>query len=280
MTWLLENNAYDLPNLLRPECHHGVHSYASMYGRLRWDAPAQTITTGFGSMGQGRFVHPSRPRTLTPHEAARLQTLPDFFDLDETKGRGAWAAVIGNAVPPLLGAHIASPLLCALGVRSGSADDLSTSTSVSKRGGRRNSTPPASSEHIRTRMRATKRRDTDPELALRSELHRLGHRFRVDYNIDGTRRRADIVFRREHLAVFVDGCFWHACPKHGTVPKQNRDWWTAKLEANRRRDCATDEALRSLGWQVIRCWEHDDPVSSAERISGALASRRDEVPRR
>src|SRR5690606_13269338 len=88
----------DLPNRMRPECHRDrEHSYVSMYGRLSWDDPAQTITTGFGSMGQGRFVHPGLARTLTPHEAARLQTLPDFYDLDTSKGRGAWAMVIGNA---------------------------------------------------------------------------------------------------------------------------------------------------------------------------------------
>ena len=114
MQWLIDQDEYDLPNPMRPECHHGSHSYNSMYGRLAWDAPAQTITTGFGCMGQGRFVHPEHPRTLTPHEAARLQTLPDFFDLDTRKGRGVWARVIGNAVPPLFVVHLLAPLLGAL----------------------------------------------------------------------------------------------------------------------------------------------------------------------
>ena len=85
--WLFDKRAYDLPNPLRPECHWGLHSYRSMYGRLHWDAPAQTITTGFGSMGQGRYVHPGRRRTLTPHEAARLQGFPDFFDFGLVAGR-------------------------------------------------------------------------------------------------------------------------------------------------------------------------------------------------
>jgi DNA (cytosine-5)-methyltransferase 1 len=103
--WLFANGAYDLPNRLRPPCHRGDHSYVSMYGRLRWDEPAQTITTGFGSMGQGRYVHPSRPRTLTPHEAARLQFFPDWFDFTgggRVMKRGTWATMIGNAVPPKL----------------------------------------------------------------------------------------------------------------------------------------------------------------------------------
>ena len=101
--FLFDEGLFDLPNDLRPPCHRlGNHSYVSMYGRLRWTLPAQTITTGFGSMGQGRYVHPERRRTLTPHEAARLQTFPDWFDFAASKGRGALATVIGNAVPPFL----------------------------------------------------------------------------------------------------------------------------------------------------------------------------------
>jgi DNA (cytosine-5)-methyltransferase 1 len=100
--YLFEHRCYDLPNPERPECHRdGGHSYISMYGRLRWDEPAQTITTGFGSMGQGRYVHPGRRRTITPHEAARLQTFPDWFDFGQAT-RSVLAKVIGNAVPPLL----------------------------------------------------------------------------------------------------------------------------------------------------------------------------------
>ena len=124
MQWLIDQDEYDLPNPMRPKCHHGSHSYNSMYGRLAWDAPAQTITTGFGCMGQGRFVHPAKPRTITPHEAARLQTLPDFFDLDSRKGRGVWARVIGNAVPPLFVVHLLAPLLGALPCRAVEATRL------------------------------------------------------------------------------------------------------------------------------------------------------------
>ena len=101
--YLFEHRCYDLPNSERPECHRdGDHSYVSMYGRLRWDKPAQTITTGFGSMGQGRYVHPGQRRTITPHEAARLQTFPDWFDFGGATHRSVLAKVIGNAVPPLL----------------------------------------------------------------------------------------------------------------------------------------------------------------------------------
>jgi DNA (cytosine-5)-methyltransferase 1 len=101
--YLFRHRMFDLPNSERPPCHRdNDHSYKSMYGRLRWDAPAQTITTGFGSMGQGRYVHPSRRRTLTPHEAARLQTFPDWFDFSTAQRRTQLATLIGNAVPPLL----------------------------------------------------------------------------------------------------------------------------------------------------------------------------------
>jgi DNA (cytosine-5)-methyltransferase 1 len=103
MDYLFDNDELDLPNPQRPDCHKDKkHSYVSMYGRLSWNEPAQTITTGFGSMGQGRYVHPSRRRTITPHEAARLQTFPDWFVFGKDTRRGVLTKVIGNAVPPLL----------------------------------------------------------------------------------------------------------------------------------------------------------------------------------
>lgn len=103
MAYLFNHHMFDLPDTERPECHrNGGHSYVSMYGRLAWDEAAQTITTGFGSMGQGRYVHPARRRTITPHEAARLQTFPDWFDFGDDTPRGVLAKIIGNAVPPLL----------------------------------------------------------------------------------------------------------------------------------------------------------------------------------
>lgn len=110
--WLFDNDAYDLPNHLRPPCHqNGSHTYTSIYGRLRWNGPAQTITTGFNSTGQGRNVHPMRRRTITPHEAARLQFFPDFFSFRAVDKRGVWARLIGNAVPPLLTMRLAERAL-------------------------------------------------------------------------------------------------------------------------------------------------------------------------
>ena len=100
--WLFETGETDLPNELRPPCHRSDHSYTAMYGRMAWDIPAQTVTTGFNCMGQGRYVHPSRRRVITPHEAARLQTLPDFVNFKEVPARKHLAKLIGNSVPPLL----------------------------------------------------------------------------------------------------------------------------------------------------------------------------------
>jgi DNA (cytosine-5)-methyltransferase 1 len=113
MIWLLKHGEYDLPNARRPPCHQGDHSYVSMYGRLRWDQPAQTITSGFGSMGQGRFMHPSQPRTLTPHEAARIQGFPDYFSFDAARNRTELAVTIGNAVPPALARTVVRRLIAA-----------------------------------------------------------------------------------------------------------------------------------------------------------------------
>ena len=98
--YLHENNVYDLPDELRPICHQdGKHSYTSMYGRMELNKPAQTITSGYGSPGQGRYIHPKRPTTITPHEAARLQFFPDFFDYSSVTKRTKLAEMIGNAVP-------------------------------------------------------------------------------------------------------------------------------------------------------------------------------------
>jgi len=106
IAYLFETDSYELPDRLRPPCHRDGHTYPSMYGRLSWDKPAGAITTGFMSPGRGRFVHPSRPRTLTPHEAARLQGIPDSFRFVRADGaapsRTQLARWIGNAVPPPL----------------------------------------------------------------------------------------------------------------------------------------------------------------------------------
>jgi DNA (cytosine-5)-methyltransferase 1 len=106
--YLFENGEFDLPDSQRPACHaDGGHSYKAIYGRLGWDRPSQTITTGFYSMCMGRYVHPSRRRTITAHEAARLQYIPDWFSFDTVNQRTALARMIGNAVPSRLSYAVA-----------------------------------------------------------------------------------------------------------------------------------------------------------------------------
>jgi DNA mismatch endonuclease (patch repair protein) len=95
--------------------------------------------------------------------------------------------------------------------------------------------------------------------------------------------RPDFVFRAERVAVFVDGCFWHACPRHGTSPRGNAVFWRTKLEANRRRDRTTTAALRRRGWKVIRFWEHDvrqRPDTCARRVERLLGANVGRTPGR
>ncbi|MGW9159164.1 very short patch repair endonuclease [Microbacterium sp. NPDC055665] len=135
----------------------------------------------------------------------------------------------------------------------------------------------ASSESARRTMQANRRRDTQPELAVRRLLHSQGHRYRVDFPPLGGRRRADVVFTRLRIAVFVDGCFWHSCPMHSVPPKRNRDYWEPKLRRNVERDRETDVLLRAAGWQVLRFWEHEPATSVAVAIAAAIAERRDSL---
>ena len=134
--------------------------------------------------------------------------------------------------------------------------------------------PPASTPEVSARMRRVPQRDTSIELRLRSTLHCRGYRFFVDRApIQGWRRRADIVFPRLKVAVYVDGCFWHGCPEHGTWPKANEAWWRDKIKTNQRRDANTNEKLVEAGWKGVRVWEHEDPEEAAERVIGELRCR-------
>lgn len=111
--YLFKHNLYNLPNEQQPDCHRlKPHTYPAVYGRMRWDKPSPTITGGFSCCGRGRFIHPLEERTLTPHEAARVQYFPDFFDFCGI-GRTGLATMIGNAVPSRAGYVVAMPLLLA-----------------------------------------------------------------------------------------------------------------------------------------------------------------------
>jgi DNA mismatch endonuclease (patch repair protein) len=129
-------------------------------------------------------------------------------------------------------------------------------------------------------MSRTAQRDNQHEVALRSMLHRRGLRFRIHSRvIERSRRTIDIAFPKPRIAVFVDGCFWHGCPLHGTSPKNNSAWWRAKIDANIARDGDTDMRLRQAGWTVIRIWEHEDIEASADRVEAAVRKAQSEKTR-
>lgn len=118
-------------------------------------------------------------------------------------------------------------------------------------------------------MRSNRRVDTGPERRLRSALHALGLRFRKDYPIATADRRVrpDVVFTRARICVFCDGCFWHSCPEHASMPQTNREFWERKLERNVERDRQVDRALATEGWTVMRTWEHEEPDAAALRVA-------------
>jgi len=125
-------------------------------------------------------------------------------------------------------------------------------------------------------MRANRRTDTKPELALRRALHGRGYRYRKDYRLDldgGKRVRPDIAFTARRVAVFVDGCFWHCCPEHGSKPAVNVGYWDPKLRRNVERDRAADAALAAAGWAVVRIWEHESVADAVAAVLAALARR-------
>lgn len=135
--------------------------------------------------------------------------------------------------------------------------------------------PGASSEAISRRMSQLARRDNASELAIRRLLFAQGFRYRVALPVPGRPRRSiDIAFPGAHVAVFVDGCYWHSCPLHGTQPTSNSEWWRSKLAANRARDIDTTQHLEAIGWIVVRVWEHDAPAAAAEQVSAAVAASR------
>lgn len=126
---------------------------------------------------------------------------------------------------------------------------------------------------VSARMARVRTRDTAAEMALRRELHRRGRRFFVQRKLLGDRRTVDLVFPRSKVAVFVDGCFWHACPRHGTSSHTNAQWWSDKLARNVERDRRTDWDLAQSGWTVLRLWEHESVSAAADAVERLLPAR-------
>ena len=129
----------------------------------------------------------------------------------------------------------------------------------------------STSPDVHQRMSRQPRRDTLPELALRRELHRRGLRYFVHRRpVPKLRREADLVFPRRHIAVFIDGCFWHGCPAHARLPDLQSEYWQLKIATNQARDRNTDAQLARAGWTVLRFWEHESPSVAADKVEGVI----------
>lgn len=131
----------------------------------------------------------------------------------------------------------------------------------------------ATTAAVRKAMRANRSRDTKPELAIRRAAHALGLRYRVDARpLPDFRCRADMVFTRRRVAVFIDGCWWHGCPLHYRPPRANASYWAGKVNRNMARDRRTDQYLAEAGWLVVRIWAHEDPEQEAQHLARVIRS--------
>lgn len=131
----------------------------------------------------------------------------------------------------------------------------------------RSRAPSASSPTVRRVMIANQSSNTIPERLLRSALFKNGMHFRKNVRpISKVKCKADILFRSQRLCIFVDGCFWHGCPKHFECPKTNSSWWNEKIEATKDRDRTQTALLRKAGWNVVRIWEHDITLKKVSSV--------------
>lgn len=136
-------------------------------------------------------------------------------------------------------------------------------------------TPKSRSIAVRNVMRANRGVDTGPEVRLRSLVHRAGLRYAIDVRPESDiNRRADLVFRDTKVAVFVNGCFWHGCPKHYSSPKSNMRYWSEKVRRNRERDIETRFLLKHRGWRVLVFWEHQPAESCSARVVSVVSERK------
>ncbi len=136
-------------------------------------------------------------------------------------------------------------------------------------------TPHLPTRATSVRMSKQRTKDTQPELMLRRSLRRLRLGYRVQARpLPGVRIQPDVLFLRARVAVFVDGCFWHACPDHASWPASNAEFWRSKIIGNVDRDRATDALLKGSGWTVVRMWEHEDPETVARAIRALVRGAR------
>jgi len=278
----------DWPRYLVANCHRVCtgRTYPSVYGRMEWDKPAPTITTQCYGFGNGRFGHPEQDRAISLREAAILQGFPKSYKFVQQCEEVYFERVgrlIGNAVPVDLGRAIAKSIIRHIDEKNvrpkHSSRKMKRIIMQSKTGDLIEENVDSKGKmkaksRILTRsdiMKRVKNKDSHAELALRSALHEEGLRFRLHRCIEGI--IVDILFSSPRVAVFVDGCFWHGCPKHATYPKTNKDYWLPKLDENKKRDERQTNLLHQLGWKVIRVWEHEDPKLAAENIARIVRNK-------
>jgi DNA (cytosine-5)-methyltransferase 1 len=262
----------DIPPHLLPERFMGGMrrtDSTNLIGRLDPELPAYTINTQFRNVTTGCNTHPFEDRSLSIREGARLQTFPDRYRFSGSAS--SRVRQIGNAVPPLLAAVLASAVAQQVG---GPTARLAHPMPVVPAPSKRVPAPAATDARTRKRMQNQSRRDTAPELRIRQALEAMGFEFEVDIKPESTlRRTADVVFGEAKVAVFVDGCFWHGCPEHARPTKSHTKWWADKIENNKKRDLETRQILEGLGWRVIRVWEHEPPDEAAVRIAAEVRNR-------
>jgi DNA (cytosine-5)-methyltransferase 1 len=255
----------DIPPYLLPDRFRGMRrsDSSNLLGRLDPALPAYTITTQFTNVTVGCFAHPFEDRALSVREAARLQTFPDRYRFIGTVS--SRAKQIGNAVPPRLAEVFAHAIADQIAPKR-ARPPLKLLKPAAQL------PAPPTTTRTRKRMKAQKRVDTKPETLVREALAELSvTKYEIDVRpLEDLRRTADLVFARERMAIFIDGCFWHGCPDHSRKTKSNTKWWKAKIDANKARDFDTTSRLQTAGWSVVRVWEHEKPDEAARRIVRAL----------
>jgi DNA (cytosine-5)-methyltransferase 1 len=244
---------------LPPDKRFSDTYWSQAYARLSRQGIAQTLTTCFGNPGSGRFLHYRDLRALTVREGARLQSFPDRFIFDGPQA--TMTRHIGNAVPPLLARALSRQI---------GQDLLAAELDVPHPVGRPKRVPRSETPEQRSRiMREVPSKNTSGELLFRKALWQAGIRgFRLhSATVPG---HPDVVFQKAKVAVFIDGCFWHGCPKCYRAPKSHQDYWKMKVSRNRKRDEAVTELCKKAGWRVLRIWEHE-VVSSPKRAAARLS---------
>lgn len=240
--------------------------FSQAYARLSRHGIAQTLTTCFSNPGSGRFLHYRDLRAITVREGARLQSFPDRFIFDgplQTMTRH-----IGNAVPPLLALALSRQI---------AHDLLAAGADAPRPVGRPKKIPRTETPEQRSRiMREVPSKNTSAEMIFRKILWEAGIRgFRLHSSkVPG---RPDVVFPKQKVAVFVDGCFWHGCPKCYRAPKSHEDYWKMKVARNRKRDETVNDLCKKAGWKVLRIWEHEvtkSPKGSTAKLLRLLQPKK------